>query len=221
MGEGIIFGLDLGTIILIAIIFIAIYLAIRFIRNITVNVYKKAEKDKLDPTSTGERLKLYFIQAAKMNPKTAKHLLLERTEWAEGGKIGRVVGHMTDKDCTTFIIKKGLIFGLKFLLYCPVDMHTTLHQKDVIIHGVSIHSAGGYLWPVPKEKGETAAVFLIVAAAFEKDLKRMMTMDVPQIEVEQIYEGITGFKRDKAFYDEPEEIPQKPMFEADTDDESS
>jgi len=217
-----VFGIDLGTIIVIAIVFVGIYLVIRFIRNITVNVYKKQEKDKLDVTSTGERLKLYFIQAAKLNPKTVKRLYLERTEWAEGGKIGRVVGHMTDKDCTAFIIKKGFIFGLKFLLYCPVDMHTTLHQKEVIIHGVSIHSAGGYLWPVPKEKGETSAVFMIVASAFEKDLKRMMSMDVPQIKIEQIYEGITGFKRDRAFYDEPETIEdKKPFVETNNDDEQN
>jgi hypothetical protein len=200
--------MDLNLIITLVIIAVFFFLIIKFIKGMTVNIYKKTEIEKLDPTSTGERLKKYIIQASKMNPKTAKSLYLERTEWGEGGKIGHVVGHITDKDTTSFIIRKHFI-GRKYLLYCPVDMHTTLHQKHVIIHGVSIHSAGGYLWPTPKGDEATSDVFMVVSAAFEKDLKRMVTMDVPQIEVEQIYEGITGFKRDRSFYEEPEDIGER------------
>jgi hypothetical protein len=201
---------DLDTIIIIGIIIICAYLVFKLIRGMTVNIYRKTEKKKLDPTSTGERLKVYLIQAAKLNPKTAKTLVLERTKYNEGGRIGRIVGYITDKDVTTFIIKKRL-FGAKFLLYVPVDKHTSLHQKNVICNGVSISSAGGYLWVIPVEKEEAASTFDITARAFERDLKRMMTMDIPQIEIEQIYQGITGFNRDRSFYDEDEELEEPSM----------
>lgn len=202
------FGIDLNFIITVVIIIIFISMILKFLKGITVNIKKNVEKEKIDPTTTGERLKKYFIQAVRLNPKTAKFLYLERTNWGEGGKIGRIYGHISDKDCTAFIIKRSII-GKKQLLYCPVDMHTTLHQKNVVIHGVSLHSAGGYLWPIPLNEEKTSTIFKIVSRAFEKDLRRMMIFDAPQIEVEQIYEGITGFNRDEAFYDEPETIEEQ------------
>lgn len=203
-----IFGINLDFIITIVIIIIFLSMVLKFLKGLTINIKKNVEREKLDPTTTGERLKKYFIQAVKLNPKTAKTLYLQRTDWGEGGKIGRIVGHISDKDCTAFIIKRSII-GKKQLLYCPVDMHTTLHQKNIIIHGVSLHSAGGYLWPIPLKEQKTNKVFKIVSRAFEKDLRRMITMDAPQIEVEQIYEGITGYNRDEAFYDEPETIEEE------------
>ena len=204
-------GIDVNTIVTIIIYVVIFAMVLKFLRGITINIYKKKEKKKLDPTSTGERLKTYLIQASKLNPRTAKYLLLERTKYNEGGKIGRIVGYITDKDVTTFIIKKRAL-GKKYLLYIPVDKHTSLHQKNVIASGVSLSSAGGYLWIIPVEKQEARETFETAAKAFERDLKRMMAMDIPQIEVEQIYEGITGYNRDEAFYGEDEEI-NDPLIE--------
>lgn len=208
-------GIDLNFIITIVIVIIMAGMILKFLRGMTINIYKRKEKQRLDPTTTGERLKLYLIQAAKINPKTAKYLLLERTKYNEGGKIGKIVGYITDKDVTTFIIKKNMI-GTKYLVYVPVDLHTSLHQKNVICNGVSISSAGGYLWLVPADQTLAKETFEITASAFERDLKRMMAMDIPQIEVEQIYEGITGYERDEAFYDEEEEI-NEPYIETEGD----
>jgi hypothetical protein len=212
------FGIDLNLIIMLVIVVIFGMIIFKFIKGLTVNIYKKRERIKVDPTSTGERLKKYLIQAAKMNPRTVKYILLERTQYGEGGKIAKVVGHLTDKDCTTFIIKKHF-FNKKQLLYCPVNMHTVLHQKTAVIRGASISSAGGYLWVVPTDEYDTKHVFFIVATAFEKDLKRMMTMDIPQIEVEQIYEGITGFDRDESFLDEETGIKEPFITRGDEDSE--
>lgn len=206
-----IFGIDIGFIINILIIFLFLGLLVKFFKGLTLKIYRKKEYQKIDPTSTGERLKKYLIQAAKMNPKTAKYLYLERTKYAEGGRIGKILGYITDKDVTAFIIKKYFI-GTKYLVYVPVDLHTSLHQKNVIIHAVSISSAGGYLWAVPDKEFKAKKVFDLTANAFNRDLKRMMAMDIPQIEIEQIYEGITGFHRDKSFYAEDEEI-EEPVVE--------
>lgn len=214
-----ILGIDLNFIITIVIVIIFLSMILKFFHGLKLSITKGKERKKLDPTSTGERLKKYFIQAVKLNPKTAKNLYLERTSWGEGGKIGRIVGHISDKDCTAFVIKKSLI-GKKQLLYCPLDMHTSLHQKNVIVRGVSLHSAGGYLWPVPDGEGMTKTVFKVVSRAFEKDLRRMAAMDIPQIEIEQIYEGITGYNRDESFYDEPEEIEEKYEYTNEEDDDA-
>ena len=203
------FGIDLNFIITVAIVIIFVGMILKFLRGMTVNIKKTTARKKLDPTTTGERLKKYLIQAVKLNPKTAKLLYLERTKYSEGGKVGKIVGHLTDRECTTFIIKKSII-GRKQLVYCPINMHTSLHSKTVLLHGSSLHSAGGYLWVVPTPDGiSTNKVFLITSRAFEKDLRRMMAFDVPQIEVEQIYEGITGFDRDESFYDEDEGIEER------------
>lgn len=210
----------LGLIIMLIFGYFFLKLAMNTIQKVKVNLGPQYKKVDLDPTSTGERLKQYIIQAVKFNPKTANKLYLERTNWSEGGRIGNVIGHLTDKDCTAFIIKNRTFSRKKQLLYCPVDMHTSLHQKTVIIRAASLHSAGGYLWPVPKDDRSTHVVFKIVASAFEKDLKRMQKMDMPQIEIEQIYEGMTGFDRDETFYDEPSDIDERATLERVTEDDT-
>lgn len=210
----------LGLIIMLIFGYFFIKLALNFIKAFQVNLGPRTRTRELDPTSTGERLKAYIIQAVKFNPKTATKLYLERTNWSEGGRIGNVVGHLTDKDCTAFIIKNRRFTRKKQLLYCPVDMHTSLHQKTVIIRAASLHSAGGYLWPVPKDERDTHSIFKIVADAFVKDLKRMQQMDMSQIEIEQIYEGMTGFDRDESFYDEPSDIEERTKIEKVDEDES-
>ena len=208
-----------GLIITVIIFYFFLKLFLNFIKKIQINSGPRYKRHDLDPTSTGERLKQYIIQAVKYNPKTATKLVLERTAWAEGGTIGKIVGHLTDKDCTAFIVKIGFFTRKKQLLYCPVDMHTSLHQKIVVIRAASIHSAGGYLWPVPNDDKSTHTTFKAISEAFVKDLKRMQRMDMPQIEIEQIYEGMTGFDRDESFYDEPSDIDERyEMEEVDEND---
>jgi hypothetical protein len=162
---------------------------------------------EIDPTTTGERLKKYIIRAGKLNPKTVNRIILSRTQWSEGGKIASVAGCLPTKNCTRFILRPRLYFGKKTLFYCPTNMHSSLHNKEVIVHGTGIDSAGGYYYPIPSGQILTnAEVFEIVSTQFEADLRRMLTMDSLQMELEQTYKGIAGYGREEEFYNEPEDI---------------
>ena len=195
----------MDMIIQIVIIVIILMFVLKLFHKITVNI-SRPQINEIDPTSTGERLKKYIIKAGKLNPKTAKTLLLSRTNWSEGGTVARIAGTLPTKNCTRFIIKKGL-FSKKLLMYCPTNLHSSLHNKEVILYGVGIESAGGYYYPLPEKKVmSNHEVFRIVSKAFESDLRKMLTMDTLQMELEQTYQGIAGQQREEKFYGEPEEI---------------
>lgn len=189
----------------IVIVVIVMIFIVKIFKKIVINVPKAARVTEIDPTTTGERLKKYMIKASKLNPKTAKTLKLERTIWSEGGRIGRIHGAMPTKDCTRFIVKRG-IFSRKNLFYCPTDMHTSLHNKEVMVNGTSIDTAGGYLYPIPCNGNDNKTIFGVIAEAFEADLRKMLTMDSLQMELEQTYQGIAGLDREGEFYEEPQEI---------------
>jgi len=188
----------------IVVIVIVLIFALKFFKKITVNLGGSKLRE-VDPTSIGERLKKYLVKAGKLNPRTCKVIRLSRTKWSEGGPIAKVVGCLPTKNCTRFVIKKGL-FSKKLLMYCPTDMHTTLHNKEVLIHGAGIDNAGGYYYPIPYSKATNEAIFEIVSAAFENDLRKMLTMDSLQLELEETYSGIAGDYREEDFYDEDEDI---------------
>lgn len=189
----------------VIIVVIVLIFIVKIFKKIVINVPRASKPKEIDPTTTGERLKKYIVKVGKMNPKTAKVLKLERTIWSEGGKIGKIAGALPTKDCTRFIVKRGL-FSRKILLYCPTDMHTSLHNKEVLIRGTSVDTAGGYLYPIPCNGKDNKTVFRIVAESFEADLRKMLTMDSLQMELEQTYQGIAGVNREKEFYEEPQEI---------------
>lgn len=197
--------MDLSWIMNIIIVIIILIFIVKIFKKIVVNVPKGTKIREIDPTTTGERLKKYIIKASKLNPKTAKILKLERTIWSEGGKIGKVAGAMPTKDCTRFIVKRGF-FARKNLFYCPTNMHTSLHNKEVMINGTSIDTAGGYLYPIPCNGNDNKTIFRIISEAFEADLRKMLTMDSLQMELEQTYQGIAGLDREDEFYEEPQEI---------------
>lgn len=190
----------------IIIIVIVLIFIVKIFKKIVINVPRASKIKEIDPTTTGERLKKYLAKASKLNPKTAKVMKLERTIWSEGGKIGKIVGTLPTKDCTRFLVKRNF-FSRKNLFYCPTDMHTSLHNKEVLIRGTSIDTAGGYLYPIPcNGKRSNKSVFRIVAESFEADLRKMLTMDSLQMELEQTYQGIAGLDREEEFYEEPQEI---------------
>lgn len=189
----------------IVIVVIIMIFIVKIFKKIVINVPRAAKIKEIDPTTTGERLKKYIAKAGKLNPKTAKILKLERTIWSEGGRIGKIVGALPTKDCTRFIVKRH-IFARKNLFYCPTDMHTSLHNKEVLISGTSIDTAGGYLYPIPCNGKDNKTIFRIIAESFEADLRKMLTMDSLQMELEQTYQGIAGLDREEEFYEEPQEI---------------
>jgi hypothetical protein len=196
----------LDFIIKAAIVIIVIIFALKIFQRITFNITKGNQVKEIDPTTTGERLKKYLIKAGKINPKTAKIALLSRTNWSEGGKISNISGCLPTKNCTRFILKSS-IFGKRYLMYCPTDLHSSLHNKEVIIFGVGIENAGGYYYPLPNgNKMNNYDTFKIVSKQFESDLRKMLTMDSLQMELEQTYRGIAGMGREKEFYDERENI---------------
>jgi len=195
----------MDIIIQIVIVVIVLIFILKLFHKITINI-SRPKVNEVDPTSTGERLKKYIIKAGKLNPKTAKTILLTRTSWSEGGTIAKVVSTLPTKNCTRFIIKNGF-FGKKLLMYCPTDLHSSLHNKEVIIYGVGIESAGGYYYPLPTaNRMSNHAVFRIVSKAFESDLRKMLTMDTLQLELEETYQGIAGKHREEEFLKEPENI---------------
>ena len=195
----------MDIIIQIVIVVIVLIFILKLFHKITINI-SRPKVNEVDPTSTGERLKKYIIKAGKLNPKTAKTLLLSRTNWSEGGTVARIAGTLPTKNCTRFIIKKGL-FGKKLLMYAPTDLHSSLHNKEVILYGVGIESAGGYYYPLPTaNRMSNHEVFRIVSKAFESDLRKMLTMDTLQLELEETYHGIAGTRREDEFLKEHEEI---------------
>jgi len=196
----------LNFIISAAIVVVIIIFALKLFQRITVNINRPQIKE-IDPTTTGERLKKYLVKAGKLNPKTVKVALLSRTTWSEGGKIASVAGCLPTKNCTRFILRPRFVFGKKYLFYCPTDLHSSLHNKEVLIYGVGIENAGGYYYPLPNgSKMSNYETFRIVAKQFESDLRKMLTMDSLQMELEQTYRGIAGMGREKEFYDERENV---------------
>lgn len=196
----------MDLIIRIVIVVIVLMFILKLFHKITVNINRPKYKE-IDPTTTGERLKKYIVKAGKLNPRTATTLLLSRTEWSEGGKVGRIVGCLPTKNCTRFIVKKGFI-SKKLLMYCPTDLHSSLHNKEVIVYGVGIESAGGYYYPLPNNDSNMTnhQTFRIVSKQFESDLRKMLTMDSMQMEVEQTYQGIAGVQREEEFQGESDEF---------------
>jgi hypothetical protein len=194
----------MDIIITIVIVVLIMFFVLKLFHKITINVNRPKYKE-IDPTTTGERLKKYIIKAGKLNPRTARMLLLSRTEWSEGGKIAKIVGCLPTKNCTRFVLRKGFL-GKKVLMYCPTNLHSSLHNKEVIVYGVGIESAGGYYYPLPKTDMSNHQTFEIVSSQFEGDLRKMLTMDSLQMELEQTYKGIAGTGREEDFYDEAEDI---------------
>jgi len=197
----------LDTIVNIVIVVIILLFIFKMFQKITVNISRPARKQEIDPTSTGERLKKYIVKASKMNPKTAKQVKLSRTKWSEGGKVAKVYGCLPTKNCTRFVLQPRGFFSRKVLMYCPTDLHSSLHNKEIMIYGTSIDSAGGYYYPIPNgQKMKNSEVFQIVSEQFEADLRKMLTMDSLQMELEQTYQGIAGYRREDQFLEEPEEV---------------
>jgi hypothetical protein len=201
----------LSIILLIVVIVIVLMFVVKIVKKVNVNLGKPTAVE-VDPTSIGERMKKYLVKASKVNPKTARLAILSRTTWSEGGKIARIYGCIPTKDCTRFILQTHRFLSKKILMYCPTDLHSSLHNKEIMIYGVSVDSAGGYYYPIPdKNVMSNKQVFKIVSEAFETDLRRMLTMDSLQMELEQTYKGIAGIEKEKEFNEEPIEFvePEK------------
>lgn len=185
------------------IIFVSLYL-IKMGRDAFKNV-KFGGKKQFDPESVGDRLKKYLILAAKINPRKAKILKMTRTEYNEGGKFGRIKGVITGGDVTRFVFKRWII-GFSRVMYCPVYMHSTLHQKEVFVQGIGIENNSGFYFPIPYSKTNLAA-YTLTFDAFKKDLKKMERMDTQQIEVEQVIEAMIGTSSTEDIIEAPEEVP--------------
>lgn len=158
----------------------------------------------IQPTSMGDRLKKYLVNAGKANPRTARIIKIRRTKFNEGGKVGYVVAAVPTRTYTRFVFKTAL-WGFKKVLYCPTGMHTSLHYKEVFINCVALDNAGGFYYPIPYSKASNAMVFKLCHTAFKSDLKKMQVMDVHQLEVEQTYSGISGIDREREIVEDSSE----------------
>lgn len=166
-----------------------------------------------DPESVGDRLKKYLILAAKINPRKSKILKMSRTEYNEGGKFGRLKGVITGGDVTRFVFKRWII-GFSRVMYCPVYMHSSLHQREVFIHAVGIENNSGFYFPIPYKQKNLEA-YTLTFDAFKKDLKKMERMDTQQIEVEQVVEAMIGQSATEYIIEAPEEVPVSDSGEGD------
>jgi len=172
------------------------------------------------PMSVGERLKKYIVKASKSNPHNVKTLYLKRTEYSSGGKIGRVVGVLPTKYCTRFIFKNRRI-GMMKLMYCPTDMHTSLHSNQVTIDAIGLDNAGGFYYPVPNGKS-LQDIFYIFKTALNIDLKRMQIVDMMQLEQEQLYSSIAGRPElEEIVRTSPEEIRLQRTNESEGEEENA
>ena len=157
------------------------------------------------PMSVGERLKKYIVKASKSNPHNVKTICLRTTEYSSGGRIGRVVGVLPTKNCTRFLFKNRRLGWMK-LMYCPTDMHTSLHSNQVTINAIGLDNAGGFYYPVPANRS-AQNVFRIFKEALNIDLKRMQIVDMMQLEQEQLYSSIAGSSaQEEIVRTSPEEI---------------
>ena len=157
----------------IAMILVVWYIVKRMISGVNIPRYA------IRPMSVGERLKKYIVKASKSNPHHVKSIYLRRTEYSSGGKIGRVVGVLPTKHCTRFLFKNTRL-GMMKLLYCPVDMHTSLHSNQVTINAIGLDNAGGFYYPIPQDM-YTQDVFKVFKEALNIDLKRMQIIDMMQL----------------------------------------
>lgn len=183
--------------------FVTIYL-LRMSKGLFKGV-KFGGKKQFDPESVGDRLKKYLILAAKINPRKAKILKMSRTEYNEGGKFGRLKGSITGGDVTRFVFKRWII-GFSRVMYCPVYMHSSLHQKEVFIKAIGIENNSGFYFPIPYDHSNLDA-YSLTFDAFKKDLKKMERMDTQQVEVEQVIEAMIGTSQTEDIIEAPEEVP--------------
>jgi len=169
------------------------------------------------PTSVGDRLKKYILKASKSNPHNVKELYLKRTEYSSGGRIGVVKGVLPTKYCTRFIFKNRRMGWMK-LMYCPTDMHTSLHSNQVQIDAIGLDNAGGFYYPIPHHHNTSEKIFKIFRDALNIDLKRMQIVDMMQLEQEQIYSSIAGSTAtDEVISGAPEDMVLERVPEGDAD----
>ena len=165
------------------------------------------------PSTVGERLKKYILKASKSNPHNVKYISLKRTEYSSGGRIGRIIGVLPTKHCTRFIFKNHRMGWMK-LMYCPADMHTSLHSNQVQIDAIGLDNAGGFYYPIPHNGRETQQVFQLFKNALNIDLKRMEIVDMMQLEQQQIYSSIAGpGATEEVIHEAPEDIVRERLPE--------
>lgn len=175
---------------------------------------RRARTD-IEPTNIGDRLKKYLVKASQANPHTAKVLKIRRTKYNEGGTVGYITGAVPTRTYTRFIFKTGR-FGFKKVLYCPSNIHTSLHYREVFLNAVALENAGGFYYTIPYEGMSNSQAFHIAHTAFLSDLKKMEIMDVHQLELEQVYSGISGIDRERELVEEaPEDIEYVEQSEED------
>ena len=184
MDLGELIGILIPVVLAIVVVIIAWMLLKRLFSGITIPHYG------MRPMSVGERLKKYILKASKSNPHNVKEIYLRRTEYSSGGKVGRIVGVLPTKYCTRFLFKNHRLGWMK-LMYCPTDMHTSLHSNQVTLDAIGLDNAGGFYYPIPHLR-KTQDVFNIFKNALNIDLKKMQIVDMMQLEQEQLYSSIAG-----------------------------
>lgn len=156
----------------------------------------------------GDRLRKYLINASKLNPKKAKYLKIRRTGLNEGGKIGKIKGLIPSRYCTRFIVKAGLFS--KKIIYCPVDMHSSVHSREIVIHAMGLENASGFYYPIPYDGTQKKGVFDLFQKAFNIDMLTMQELDLHQINPTQIEKAIAG---ERVIERRTRRPPEEPEYE--------
>jgi len=179
--------------------FVMIFVVYIMVRKLVGNFAFKKTPD-LPPSSTGDRLKKYLYNSRKGNPKTVKTLQMKRCHYNTGGFVGYCVGVLPTRYCTRFIFKRNWWQKWNYqLLYCPTDMHTSLHSSNVMIAGVGLDNAGGFYYPIPIDGKSNYEVFKTVSSAIKIDLKKMQIIDTMQVEFDQVMSAIAGKETTEEF----------------------
>lgn len=139
----------------------------------------------------GDRLRVYLIRAGKLNPQNCKVLKLRRTKYNNGGKIGKIAGCIPSRFVTRFIIKRHILSGRQ-IIYVPVDMHSSLLCKDVVLDSLGLENSGGFYYPHPYDNTLKKKIFDLFKTALNIDLHNHFITDLLVASPTQVEKSISG-----------------------------
>jgi len=157
----------------------------------------------------GERLKKYIINAVRLNKNACKELKLRRTKYASGGKIGKIYGALASKFVTVFVIKRTMLSG-KQIIFVPIDYHSSLLCKSVVISAVALTNSAGVYYPIPFDKTQKKKLFDLMGTQYTILMNEMFITDLRMITPSQIEMAIAGREPiERIIREVPEEIKEE------------
>lgn len=161
----------------------------------------------------GERLKKYIINSVKLNKSACKELKLRRTKYSSGGRIGRIYGVLASKFVSVFVIKRTRLSG-KQIIFVPLEYHSSLLCKSVVVSAVSLTNAAGVYYPVPFDKTQKKKLFDLMGTQYAILMNEMFITDLKMITPSQIEMAIAGREPiERIIREVPEEMREEVIEE--------